>query len=60
MTVMIRIDTGNAAFEENCAEEVARILRILAADIEQKGELPEQKTLYDLNGNKVGTATTLV
>ena len=55
--VLIRISTENAAFgetDEEAGQEVARILRKLADQMEQ----PSTGTmaLHDLNGNKVGTA----
>ena len=55
MKLEIRIDLGNAAFEENKADEVARILREYAADAERGGYMP-QKQLRDINGNEVGRA----
>ena len=55
----IHIETDNAAFEHKGAE-VARILRDLAAKIEHDGDMSEYfHFLIDLNGNRVGTATTI-
>jgi len=51
--VTIRIETGNAAFEDSPTGEIARILRKLAADIEEMGDFG---AVIDYNGNKVGTA----
>ena len=51
--VKIRIETGNAAFEDSPTGEIARILRKLAADIEEMGDFG---AVIDYNGNKVGTA----
>lgn len=51
--ITIRIETGNAAFEETPATEIARILRKLAADFENHG-LPSP-VLRDLNGNACGS-----
>lgn len=63
----IKIETNNDAFGSNNQEkglEVARILRILAKRLERGGILNKnnnwiqgrKKTLYDTNGNQVGTA----
>ena len=50
----IRMD--NAAFEEDEGWEVARILRGIAEDIGMDGHIIGRKTsLFDINGNKVGT-----
>lgn len=46
------IETGNAAFDDEPATELARILRGLADKIEAD-PLP-YRALYDVNGNKVG------
>lgn len=56
MHLMIKIETGNAAFEDyGPAVETARILRELAEHIEQNNELPPHYILLrDLNGNTVG------
>lgn len=51
--ISIRIETGNAAFEEHPAHEIARILRKLAAQFELDGLPPAN--LRDLNGNVCGT-----
>lgn len=49
--VRITIDTGNAAFEDEPASEIARILRKIAEDFESGA----QPTLVrDSNGNRVG------
>lgn len=53
--ITIRIQTGNAAFEDAPASEVARILRELADGFEHDG-IPAQ-TLRDVNGNTCGTVT---
>lgn len=48
----ILFDTGNAAFDDdNHAHECARILRVIAAQVEQ-GE--EGGLIRDLNGQKIG------
>lgn len=48
----IEIDTSNAAFDEDCAAELRRILapipELAASGLEDDGPL------YDINGNRVG------
>jgi hypothetical protein len=51
LTISIRAD--GAAFEPDPAQEVARILRVLADRIEREG-VPGDRSLFDANGNKVG------
>jgi hypothetical protein len=51
--ITITIQTGNAAFEDAPASEVARILRDLADRFENEGAL-DATPLRDHNGNKVG------
>lgn len=51
----IRIKDANAAFDENPAGEVARILRDLADRIETHGD-EGRIALRDINGNTVGEA----
>lgn len=48
----LKIETGNAAFEDGAELEVARILRDLADEFEMDGSM--SRNLYDSNGNKVG------
>ncbi len=50
--VVITLDTGNPAFDEQPATELARILRELADNIESDGQC--DRTLRDINGNIVG------
>jgi hypothetical protein len=57
----LKLDCDNAAFEENRAGEIARVLRELATDIECNGALPLANghltiggRLFDANGNKCG------
>ena len=52
----ITIETGNAAFEDCPATELARILRDYAARLEQ-GAIGRDFPLRDINGNRVGAAT---
>jgi hypothetical protein len=49
----LRIDTDNAAFED-APEEVARILRTIAKDLERYTPYTGWETVFDLNGNDVG------
>lgn len=53
----ITIETGNAAFEYHDGEEIARILRELAARSQYVPLATElhDLALFDTNGNKVGT-----
>jgi hypothetical protein len=56
-TLKIEIETGNAAFSPYMGEEVARILRELADEVEPYGELWNlHMNLRDANGNVVGKA----
>lgn len=50
--ITLKIQTDNAAFEDNPEYEVARILHALAESVESYGlvDLPAM----DFNGNKVG------
>lgn len=50
--IIITIDTVNAAFDDEPATEIARILHKLADDLEQF-DSPDK--LFDANGNAVGT-----
>ena len=57
MNVTIKINTGNAAFDDgNLSTEVSRILRELA-DTEEVCDLGRIK-LYDINGNACGSFAT--
>ena len=51
MTITIKIDTGNAAFDENKIAEVERIIR----EWLDGGGVYAQPKLYDVNGNHVGS-----
>lgn len=53
MTAKIEIRMDNAAFEDRPATELGRILRDLADNVEA-GDFPNQISLRDLNGNRVG------
>lgn len=55
----ISINTGNAAFDDAPASELARILRKLADRLETEGAPPhgeEAFYLHDYNGNRAGVA----
>ena len=55
MNLTIKIDCGNAAFDDDPTAEVARIIRALADRME--GASPDEDyPLRDINGNKVGAA----
>lgn len=52
----LKIETGNAAFEDNGEHyEIGRILIELGRKM-QRGEFDEECSLWDDNGNKVGFA----
>ncbi len=55
MKLKIEIDCDNAAFDDEPATELSRILRVLAGRIEE-GYLPEFNgwQILDVNGNTVG------
>jgi hypothetical protein len=59
MTITIRIDTDNAAFDDDKASgahtEIARLLAGIAARFDTDG--PHDGPLMDINGNTVGTVT---
>ena len=50
------IETGNAAFDDNPATELARILRCYALGLENGTADIDYFPLRDINGNKVGEA----
>lgn len=52
----IEIETETAAFDDDQAGEVARILRVLADRIESIGAVPADTIIRDINGNQVGAA----
>lgn len=51
-TFTITFDTGNAAFADDPAIEIVRILREVADRIENCARFPDY--VYDLNGNHIG------
>lgn len=56
MSFTIEISTGNDAFRDNEAREVARILLGLVETLQRLDGLPAHISLYDVNGNKAGFA----
>ena len=52
--ITIVIETGNAAFDDAPASELANVLRAMADRMEVAGILPAPK---DSNGNVVGSVT---
>lgn len=62
MQFVAQFNIDNAAFEEDGSEEAARILRKLADTIETGPRLGEMEhngesvSLFDVNGNRIGTA----
>jgi hypothetical protein len=54
--VTITLETGNAAFEDAPATEIARILRA-QADLIEAGMATDETPLRDINGNRVGVCT---
>ncbi len=54
MTITIKIDTGNAAFEDRATE----ISRILHQWLDREGDFARGTVkLHDYNGNTVGSVT---
>jgi len=57
MRFVLTMDCGNAAFDDEMRDvEIARILRETATKIEEGDSLVPSWSLYDINGNNVGTA----
>lgn len=52
-SITIALQTGNAAFEDAPASEIARILRAVAKAFED-GKDMDGATLRDINGNPAG------
>lgn len=53
-TFTLKVDTDNAAFADDPAPELARILRLVAERIEAGDEFHYYQTIRDANGNDVG------
>lgn len=47
----LEIDTDNAAFDVNVFREIARLLRVVAVEVDKGADFGQ---LRDANGNKVG------
>lgn len=56
MKFTVEIECDNAAFEDDSGAEVARILRNLAAELENNPGVLGRFPLRDTNGNRVGEA----
>lgn len=50
---ILKINTGNSAFEGFSAHEVARLLRAVARRVESGEDV--DGNIFDLNGNKCGS-----
>lgn len=51
----LELSTGNSAFDDDPVQEVVRLLRWAAAELEVRGGIPDRRCpLYDQNGNVVG------
>jgi hypothetical protein len=60
MKFKVEIDCGNAAFDGDPGTEVSRILEDLARRVgDHMPVINDKFVLYDINGNKVGFATTV-
>ena len=55
--ITISIDTENSAFETDLNNEVSRILKRIANDLDNGKDLNSFWPLMDINGNKVGELT---
>lgn len=54
----VKIETGNAAFQQNPESEAARIIAELADHLNSlhgRGIREDEGALFDANGNKVGS-----
>ena len=54
--LVIKINTDNDAFssEESARQELARILRKIALDLENNIDAAKSQTIFDYNGNDIG------
>lgn len=59
MEYVIRISLDNAAFEENPGQEITRIIESKVLPALKEGEISEDITLRDINGNTVGYASII-
>jgi len=54
-TFTLTFDLGNAAFQDDCWEEIGKILAVVRAQVTTNGYLTnEERWVRDGNGNKVG------
>lgn len=53
--ITITINTDNDAFQDDVCSEVAYILESLATNLLEEGEIALNRSVYDSNGNKIGT-----
>ncbi len=53
-TFTIKIDCDNNAFDPDPAPELVRILRQIIQRMETEGAPTHYRTIFDINGNKVG------
>ena len=56
--ITISIDTENSAFETDLNNEVSRILKRIADDLDNGKDLSSYWPLMDINGNKIGELKT--
>lgn len=54
MRFKLMMSCDNAAFEDRPGPEVARILRAIAARVEDWDGYDKYQTVFDINGNDVG------
>lgn len=54
---VLRFDTDNAAFAENVAGEVSRILRKVADDVDRGIDGSKHLSVLDVSGNRIGSWT---
>ena len=50
----VQIDTSNAAFDDSWPDELVRILRKIATEIENDQDTPRNAYVFDAGGNHVG------
>jgi hypothetical protein len=57
MKITIELSVDNEAFEPDAGTETAQILRKLAKHIDGTFPMVGSESLYDINGNTVGTVS---
>lgn len=55
MEFTVRFDCDNAAFDPDPGPEIARILRVVAQQVEDGEDASKSLNTRDINGNVVGT-----